>query len=439
MMSELYRCHKYLLESGNLDDVDRGYFKKVLCGELDHLRLRKAIHRLSRMLCEHHGRKVIILLDEYDNPINNSYGKPFHQDVINVMRDVLSSALKGNESLEFGVITGVMQIAKESIFSGLNSLYVNNILSEDFDESFGFTDGEVRSILEDNGHPEKYQEAKEWYDGYRFGNTHVYNPWSILNYVKSNFKPRPYWAGTSGNDILRTLIDGADDSVFDDLLSLSQGMSIRKRLDTTVTMRDLEHDDNAIFSLMVMSGYLTAVEQDGGHMLLIPNGEMYRVFGDMIGIHLNRRCGNSRCGLLIHDLSRAILRNDPKAIESNLYDLLATVIGSNMLTHEHVYQGFLVGLLMHLSGKYRVTAEMENGKGRYDIMLRSKSSENPNIIMELKRSDSESSLQHDAEQALSQIMERDYIHGLKGDILLYGIAFHGKEPRIVSEMIRQNR
>ena len=328
-----------------------------------------------------------------------------------------------------------MQIAKESIFSGLNNLYVNNVLSKDFDESFGFTDAEVRSILEDNGHLEKYDEAKEWYDGYRFGGKDVYNPWSIINYVQKGFEPGPYWAGTSGNDILDTLIDKADKSVFDDLLSLSQGKGIEKELNPTVALGDLEHDSNAIYSLLVMSGYLSAVNQSGDYKLFIPNGEMYKVFGNVVGRYINRRCNNTECSRLLSRFSKAILDNNTEMMEEYLYKLIVNALGSNMLTHEHVYQAYLVGLLMNVRGGYTVTAEMENGKGRYDIMLRSASSKNPNIVIELKRSDSESSLQHDAEMALSQIMERDYIHGLSGETILYGISFKGKQPFIVSKTI----
>ena len=434
-MSDLYRQHKYLLDSEILVDFDKQYITDVIGKRLNYLELRKSMSVLSHMLHEHHGKKVIFLFDEYDNPINRSYGKPFQQDVVDFMRDLLSSALKGNNSLEFGVVTGVMQIAKESIFSGLNNLRVNNIFSNNFDESFGFTDAEVRSILEDNNHPEKYDEVKEWYDGYRFGDADVYNPWSVLIYVDEGFKPGPYWTSTSSNDILDTLMDKADKSVFDDLLSLSQGEGIEKELNPTVALGDLEHDPNAIYSLLVMSGYLSAVKQGKGYDLFIPNGEMYDVFGDVVGRYINRKCGNSRYSLLISNISYAILNNRPESIEKHLYNLIAEVIGSNMLTHERVYQAFLIGLLMNVRGGYTVTAEMENGKGRYDIMLRSASSKNPNIVIELKRSDFESSLQHDAEKALSQIMERDYIHGLSGETILYGISFKGKQPFIVSKIV----
>jgi hypothetical protein len=186
---------------------------------------------------------------------------------------------------------------------------------------------------------------------------------------------------------------------------------------------------------MTMSGYLSAIYQGDDYRLFIPNGEMYRVFGNVVGKYINRRCNNTECSRLVSKLSKAILDNDPEAMEKHLYDLLVNALGSNMLTHEHVYQAFITGLLMNVRGKYTVTAEMENGKGRYDIMLRSASSKYPNIVMELKRSDSESSLEHDAEIALSQIIEKDYVHGLSGDTILYGISFKGKQPFILSKTL----
>ena len=197
-IADLYRQHKYLQESDVLDDVDKQYVMDLIQKRVEPLELRKSISTLSRMLYEHHGKKVIVLFDEYDNPLLNAYSKEFHKDIIQFMRDIMTSVFKGNESLMFGIITGVTQIAKESIFSGINNLKVNNIFSSKFDEMFGFTNDEVKAICEEHGHPEKYDEAKEWYDGYRFGDTEVYNPWSVLNYVDEGFRPQAYWAGTCG-------------------------------------------------------------------------------------------------------------------------------------------------------------------------------------------------------------------------------------------------
>ncbi|MBQ8644020.1 MAG: AAA family ATPase, partial [Candidatus Methanomethylophilaceae archaeon] len=258
MMAKLYDSHGYLLESDMLTDREKRIVAQTIDEDLNLSKTTEAILTLSELLHKHHGRRTILLIDEYDNPIHNAYGKTHHQVVLDIMRGMLSSALKGNRSLAFGVVTGVMQIAKESIFSGLNNLKVNNIFSTGFDEMFGFTGDEVRTICDEYGHPDKYDEAREWYDGYRFGNADVYNPWSLLNYIDEGFKPGTYWAGTSGNSIIDTLLDNADGSTFDEIGLLARGVPVPKTVDPTVTFADLRGRPDNIYSVMVMSGYLRA-------------------------------------------------------------------------------------------------------------------------------------------------------------------------------------
>ena len=437
-LSNLYAGFEYLRDSCKLNEMDHDRFMSVFKSTVNDYDVGSALYNLSSMLHKHHGEKVIILLDEYDNPINNSYGKPFQQDVVGLMRELLSSALKGNDSLHFGVVTGVMQIAKESIFSGLNNLRVNNIFSNNFDESFGFTDSEVRSILEDNGHPEKYDEVKEWYDGYRFGGKDVYNPWSVLTYVDEGFKPGPYWAGTSGNDIMNTLLDRLDDNGFKELQDLASGKGLIKSIDPQVTLSNLKNGRNGIYSMMVMSGYLSAIPHDDLYELRLPNGEMYKVFSRMIVDHLDERISEADSAKHISSISKALLSNDVDGLEKALYNLFADSIGYQLLSNESHYQMFLAGLLVSNKGGYSVSAEFENGKGRYDIMLESSIPTNPHVIIEIKHTKSDAdddTMSKDAERALSQIKDRDYIHGLKGDVLLYGIAFRGKEPKIASERV----
>ena len=435
-ISDLYRQHKYLLDSDILDDLDRQYVMDVLKGNIEPLGLRKSISTLSRMLHEHHGRKVIVLFDEYDNPMLNAYSKEFHRDIVQFMRDIMTSVFKGNESLEFGVITGVTQIAKESIFSGLNNLEVNNIFSKDFDEMFGFTDDEVRMICEEHGHPEKYDEAREWYDGYRFGDADIYNPWSVIKYVKSGFDPQAYWAGTSGNSIIETLFDISDDSTLSDLRSLAENRTVVKTIDSEITFADLDLDSENIYSVMVMSGYLKAIPADGGYEVSLPNRELFEVFANMLATRLRSKLGNNRVGTMIRSLAKHITSNDAEAIQEDLYQLFASSLASILLKNENAYQLFLTGVLLQLSGRYEVKAEFENGKGRYDILLRSNVTGLPHVVMELKRSRSNArpeTVEANAVAALGQIRDRDYTFGLYGDIILYGIAFKGKEARVVSE------
>ena len=433
-ISELFIQYEYLENSDKINRVQRSRFDSVYSGTTDESELMNALSLLMKMLYSYHGKKVIVLLDEYDNPIHNAYGKDFHKDIIDVMRGMLSSALKGNDSLMFGVITGVMQISKESIFSGLNNLEVNNIFSKDFDEMFGFTNDEVKAICEEYGHPEKYPEAKEWYDGYRFGNAVVYNPWSVIKYVKSGFDPQTYWAGTSGNSILNDLLESASPEMWDEFRMLAEGKSVPCTINPTVTFQDIHDDEENIYSMLVMSGYLTVRRIiDHTSYVQIPNGEMANVFGSMI---LNRF--KNKSSMYIGRLSSAFITGDVSIIEQYLYDLFASSAGNAMLNDEHSYQAFITGMLMYLNGKYTVKADFEEGNGRYDIRLERKYGDFPNIVIEIKRVPTDSSDElalSKAKDALEQIKERDYIHGLKGNTLLYGIAFRNKRPTVVSERI----
>ena len=433
-ISELFIQYEYLENSDKINRVQRSRFDSVYSGTTDESELMNALSLLMKMLYSYHGKKVIVLLDEYDNPIHNAYGKDFHKDIIDVMRGMLSSALKGNDSLMFGVITGVMQISKESIFSGLNNLEVNNIFSKDFDEMFGFTNDEVKSICEEYGHPEKYIEAKEWYDGYRFGNAEVYNPWSVIKYVKSGFDPQTYWAGTSGNSILNDLLESASPDMWDEFRMLAEGGSILYIVNPTITFQDLHDNERNIYSMLVMSGYLTAISAENDRMFItIPNGEMAHVFGDMF---LNRI--RIEASVYVRSLAKAFITGDVSLIEQYLYDLFASSAGNAMLNDEHSYQAFITGMLMYLNGKYTVKADFEDGNGRYDIRLERKYGDFPNIVIEIKRVPTDSSDElalSKAKDALEQIKERDYIHGLKGNTLLYGIAFRNKRPTVVSERL----
>jgi len=430
-ISDLYRQHKYILNSEILDDLDKQYFKDVLEEKVEPLKLRKSISALSRMLCEHHGKKVIVLFDEYDNPMLNAYGKEFHRNIIQFMKDIMTSVFKGNESLEFGVITGITQIAKESIFSGLNNLKVDNILSTKYDEMFGFTNDEVKSICTEYGHPEKYPEAKEWYDGYRFGDADIYNPWSVINYIDEGFKPQTYWAGTSGNSILNDLFELSSHEMWSEFRRLAQRERILYTVTPTITFQDIIANERNIYSMLVMSGYLTArVEADGRTFVSIPNGEMANVFGNMI---MNRMNVDS---VYVGSLSKAFISGNESAIEQYLYDMFASSAGNAMLNDEHSYQAFITGMLMYLFGKYSVKADFEEGNGRYDIRLERKYGDFPNVVIEIKRISTDSSDETAtsvAEKALEQIRDKDYLRGLTGNTLLYGIAFRNKKPTVLSE------
>ena len=431
-ITDLYTHFDYLLESDRIPSTYRERFVRVKKRECTYAELSSSIRHLSEMLEMHHGVKPVVLIDEYDNPLNSIYGKMIHEDVLSFLKGMLSDALKGNDALGFAVITGVMQISKESIFSGLNNIKVNNIFSTRSDEMFGFTSEEVRDLCSDYGHPEKYDEAREWYDGYVFGNAEIYNPWSVLNYVDSGFEPKEYWAGTSGNSIIDTLLSRADKTVFDDLKVLGEGGSITRSIDDRISYADMT-DVNGIYSVMTMSGYLKAVPSDDSYLLSIPNMEMYRVFGKMVMAKLD-----NKVAVTLDAFCNSVRKNDTDGISRNLSSLLMEVLSSRVLDHEHSYQAFTAGMLLKLCGRYSMYADGERGKGNYDILLKSNLPCDRHIIMEFKKARSnirDDTMERMTQTALQQIRDREYFHGLSGEVLMYGIVVRGKDVKVSSETV----
>ena len=282
------------------------------------------------------------------------------------------------------------------------------------------------------GHPEKMDEVKEWYDGYRFGDADIYNPWSLLNYIYRDFTPAPYWAGTSGNDILDTLVENADAGTWDNLTRLGNGETVTKVIKTTITMDDLNRYGDSVYSILVMSGYLNAIPKGRGKKcnLSIPNNEMREVYLDMMSDSLR----NDSSDYFV-DVFDSLREGDVEGVESNLFDLLSAKIPFFAISKESDYQKILAVAAMCTQGKYITTMEEESGNGRVDIKMVSKSLKYPHIVMELKKTDSNDSdvWVKEAEEAIVQIKERKYHHGLTGKVLLYGICFHGKEAKVVLE------
>lgn len=429
VISGLFIEHKYVLNQ-ELDSVLESRFMDIKSVTSDASLLKRSFSLLMDLMESYHGSKVIVLIDEYDNPTQNAYGAEDFGKILDFMKIMLESTLKGNESLDFAVVTGVMQIPKGSIFSGFNNPYVNNILSKESDEMFGFTPDEVRKQCADYGHPERYEEAKDWYDGYIFGDAEIYNPWSVLNYVDSGFEPFPYWAGTSGNSIIEDLMSRTGYSTAVKLRILASGGSIREAIDPTIAYSDLRSNQTAIYSMMAMAGYLKVIPNGELYDLSIPNREMFGVFANM----LVRGLINGSSSL--YKFTDSIVRCDTDLMSLSLYELMSDTVGFRVLDNEHSYQAFITGVLMYLSGRYRVTADMEAGNGYYDIRLERIVGDGPNILIEIKRrrdSDGSKRTEELAEEALAQIKGKDYIHGLKGDTILYGVAFDGKLPSVIAE------
>ena len=430
-MASVYRGFSYLKNS---ESVDRGLREDYLDTKVKNFgesELENSLLALCEMLEQHHGVKPIIPIDEYDHPINSSFGDGSYGEILKFLRNFYSQSFKSNEHMSFAALTGVMQVAKEGIFSGLNNLKVDNIFDVKFDERYGFTEPEVKELCSYYGHPEKFGEAKEWYDGYKFGNADIYNPWSILNYIDSDFIPKKYWAGTSGNDIIDTLLENADEETFRELTALGNGEAVLKILTPTVAMNDLENEHDAVFSVLAAAGYLNAaLAEEDSYSLSIPNREMYSVFYDHI-----RRFTFRRGDDLYARFLNALETGDTEKIQAVLSDILSKNYPFLLLKDEGDYHLILATIVLGREGRYRVSIDRESGNGRPDILMESRHPKYPNIVVEIKKaqSDSATELERLAHEALEQIKEKDYCRGLKGKALLYGISFKGKEAKALLE------
>ncbi|WP_400256200.1 AAA family ATPase [Methanomethylophilus alvi] len=429
MLKSVYRGFKYLRDSDLVDeDLRREYFS---AGDLSDMQMERSVISLCQMLEQYHGVKPIVLIDEYDNPVNNAFNRDFYAGVMGSLRRFYSLTLKGNPHMSFAVVTGVMQIAKESIFSGLNNLAVDNIFSNNFDERYGFTEPEVKDLCTYYGHPEKFEEAKEWYDGYRFGNADVYNPWDILMYIRNDFEPGTYWADTSGNDILETFLDGLDDGTYGDLVALGNGKTVFKQIYPSVSMRDVDGDLDAVYSVMAVTGYLNAVpEGDNDYRLSIPNRELYKVFYENV-----TRSLKMDVGVAMRRFLGSMERKDVPKMEESLFMLFSKNFFDILLRDEADYRLVLATIALGRGGRYDVGIEREAGNGRADIIMRRNDPRYPNIVVELKksRSDDPSDLERMAEKGLRQIRTREYYRSLKGKTYLYGVCLQNKKAKVLFE------
>ena len=433
-ISSLFGDFNYLVDSDKIDFVNKNLFMKLWTKTSNKSELKSSLLILCKIIELHHGVKPIVLIDEYDNPINSSFNKDSYEHILSFLKGFYSSTLKGNEHMSLAVVTGIMQIVKESIFSGLNNLSVNNIFTEDFDERYGFTESEVKEILTYYGHPEKFAEAKEWYDGYRFGNAEIYNPWSIFKYVRK-FKAEAYWINTSGNEIIYTLIDNATDEVYQNLTNIANGEKVTARLNPAISMRDMNSDPETIYSVMAVAGYLNAVPIDNKkYVISIPNNEIRDTFSSM----MIKRVFKDK-STAFTDMFDAIKSGDVSNVEKNMKDLFYSKVPSIVLKDEGDYQLIVASAAMSSMGDYKVYLEEEAGNGRADIIMKHNRPGLPDIVIEFKKikskTDNEEIQLKEAEEAIKQIKNREYPYGLGKNLILYGVCFNGKRPKVLMEHI----
>ena len=425
-ISELCKSFAQLGESRRQDPDDRAIFRRLKSGAASEADLKYSLTNIMRMLMVEHDSKVVLLIDEYDNAVNEAGSEDMRKKVLEFMSVFLSSALKSNSSLAFAVVTGVMQIAKASIFSGLNNLYVNSVFDEGFDEYWGFTENEVHKLCADFGDESRFEEAREWYDGYRFGSADVYNPWSVLNYVDSGFKAKSYWSNTATNSFLDRLFRRADMSSMERLIDL-EGNGIRERLKTSISYEEADIFEDSLYTVMAMTGYLKVVpEENDVFRLSIPNSEIRILMVARMESLVRFDSG------FYQDFCNAVLEGRIDDIETILGKILRQGSYWN-LKDEVSYELVIMTILYGIAGSYDVSTESEAGNGRVDIILEPKHQGIVPIIIELKKSTEEKDLEADARSGLRQIHEKRYYLGMKGTVLLYGISFLGKIPFIAHE------
>ena len=438
LFSKLFKDNEYILHSGKLHQQDSEYFFSVVNESANETKLAQTLKRLSEFMGIYHSQKVIILIDEYDVPIQAAYMHGYYDEAIEFMRNLLSGAFKDNIHLQKAMITGILRVAKESIFSGLNNLITESILSYNFSDKFGFTEEEVENLAMQYEVKEEIDEIKEWYNGYYFGDTTIYNPWSILNYIA---KPReglkPYWVNTSSNDLVKILLSKGGDDVKKDLESLITGKTITKYIDENIAMSDIEKSSDNLWSFLLFTGYLKSVSKErigirDYYELAIPNVEVTTVYYEIIEKWFKDTISKQNYDIMLNSLLTADLKTFSKIFRDYVLKSLSYFdVGGN--EGEKVYHAFVLGMLISLGDTHEISSNRESGYGRYDVCIIPKDAHKLGIIIEFKKLDTEDheTMEDMADEALKQIEDKKYETVLRNrgikNILKLAIVFKGKE------------
>ena len=431
-----YKRHKFILQDEKLAD-ERDRYQQIMLEKAEREAYVDALQFLSKCLEKYYEKKVIILIDEYDVPLENAYMCGFYDEMIAFIRSLFESSLKTNSSLEFAVITGCLRISKESIFTGMNNLKIISILNKQYDEYFGFTDGEVQKICDDYHMPHKFDTFKEWYNGYLFGEANVYNPWSVMLLIddlceSENQYPKAYWANTSSNSIVRKLIEMADEDTKKEIEDLIEGKTIEKPIHEDITYDEIYKTMDNLWNFMYFTGYFRKVGERIDEKtkqlyveLTIPNQEVKYIFRTKIlGWFDEKVKARDRSNLFT-----ALVNLDVETVEEEIVEMLLETISFND-AYESFYHGFLAGILSGMKG-YIVKSNRKGGTGRSDLFIKPVTRRKPAYVLEFKVADKINQLEAAADEALEQIEDRGYARELHDDdyatVYRYGIAFCGKD------------
>ena len=422
--------HNELETSSVLTSYEKEQYHLLAGDTGDEVDCQMGLQLLSLLLHKHYGRECIIIIDEYDTPIQQGHTCNFYPEIVNFMRNFFSGGLKDNPHLAFGFLTGILRVANESIFSGMNNLKTYSILDDGYSSYFGFTEKEVKDMLRYYGKDDKYNELSEWYDGYRFGNTEIFNPWSVINYISDNCFPKAFWQSTGSNEIIGEIIQTATPEITKDLYKLLCGEKIATYIDTGVIYPEVQNNPYSIYSFLLVAGYLKIAniypQSDGNFMcdVAIPNKEITFVYEKEV---LNRTNQNS----LAISISQAIFSKDTQKLQALLEDFMVKSISSIDGANEGFYHGMMLGLCAILGNRYKIRSNRESGLGRFDIQLMPLTKGMPGFIFEFKHTkDEHIDLSALADSALQQIEAKKYDTELRDNgvssIIRIGIAFRGK-------------
>lgn len=446
------RRFKFLLNSSRLDNDEKNIYRDLISlqGEQETTlatKLKFSLKKISELLYQHYGQKTIVLIDEYDVPLDKAFQHGYYREMVALIRGLFGEALKTNDFLQFAVLTGCLRVSKESIFTGLNNFKVYSADDVRYDEEFGFTNEEVKKLLEDYNLQKHFTEVKEWYDGYRFGNADIYCPWDVINYVddlvsEAKSQPKAYWINSSGNDLVKRFIDMADKTTKDEIEQLIVGEAVEKRIRLDLTYDEIDNSIDNLWSVLFTTGYLTknGDVENGMYRLIIPNKEVREVFLLQIRDWFDQVVANDHAST--EKINRGFLEGKTDDIQRELTMFLGETISvldtkARNEEKEIFYHGILIGILKNYSG-WAVKSNRESGDGYADILLKPK---NPDvgIVIELKYAHSMNELDKACERAMEQIKNHRYDAELRedgrNDLLAYGIAFCKKRCKVVVEKL----